>query len=126
MLASSYWKIHYGPEAYDEETDHVAGVINSRLMRLKSKGFVEHVLVYILKSEDPNGELTNLSADPDDWKDVVALVKVVNDTTDWSLRMLLTAANTKHELLFNHDCRFEALQQSQFEQLTVDYACKRL
>ena len=126
MLASSYWKIHYGPEAYDEETDHVAGVINSRLTRLKSKGFVEHALVYILKSEDPNGQLTNLSADPDDWKDVVALVKVVNDTTAWNLRMLLTSGKTKHELLFDHDCRYEALQFEQFEQLMVEYACKRL
>ena len=126
MLASSYWKIHYGPEAYDEETDHVAGVINNKLMRLKSKGHVEHVLVYILKSEDPTGQLTNLSADPDDWKDVVALVKVVNDTTDWNLRMRLTSGNTKHGWLFNHDCRFEALQQSQFEQLMVVYGCKRL
>ena len=57
---------------------------------------------------------------------MVALVKVVNDTTDWNLRMRLTLANTKHELLFNHDCRYEALQQSQFEQLMVEYACKRL
>ena len=126
MLASRYWKIHYGPEAYDEETDHVAEVINQRLMRLKSKGFVEHVLVYILKSEDPTGELANLSADPDDWKDVVALIKVGNDTTDFNLRILLTAGNTKHGLLFNHDCRYEALQESQFEQLMVEYACKRL
>ena len=126
MLASSYWKIHYGPEAYDEETDHVTEVINNRLMRLKSKGHVEHVLVYILKSEDPTGELANLSADPDDWKDVVALVKTVNDTTAWNLRTLLTSGKTKYELLFDHDCRYEALQQSQFEQLMVEYGCKRL
>ena len=125
-MQSSYWTIHYGPEAYDEEPDHVADVINNRLTRLKAKGFVEHVLVYILKSEDPNGVLVNLSADPDDWKDVVALIKCNNVTTDWNLRMLLTSGKTKHELLFDHDCRYEALQQSQFEQLMVEYGCKRL
>lgn len=50
-------------QAYDEETEHVADVINKRLMCLKAKGFVEHVLVYILKSENPNGVLTSLSAE---------------------------------------------------------------
>ena len=87
---------------------------------------MEHVLVYILKSENPNGVLTNLSADPDDWKDVAALIKYGNDTTDCNLRMLLMSGNTKHELLFNHDCQYKALQQSQFDQLVVEYACKRL
>ena len=126
MLTSRYWKIHYGPEAYDEEIDHVADVISNRLMRLKAKGFVEHSLVYIVKSEDSNGELVYLSADPDDWKDVVALVKTVNETTDANLRMRLTLANTKHELLFIHDCRYVALNETQFQQLVIEYESNRL
>ena len=125
MQTCCYWRIEYGPEAFEEETECVADIIDKALERLKREGFVLDASVFILKSEDPNGVFTQYSADPDDWEDVVALVKVADETTKWNLRMCLTSGNTKHTSLFTDSCRYEPLQQAQFEQLTIEYESKR-
>ena len=112
-MASSYWKIHYGPGTTDNETDEVAQTIFNVLNGLK--GLVQQLAMYIQKSEGTN-----------DWKDVVALVKVDKGITLFHLRMRLTSSFTKHETLFRKNCRYEPLDQAQFEQLLHEYESNRL
>ena len=125
-MQSRYWRINYGPEAFAEETLRAAGIIDTALKRIRSKGIVLDALLYILKSEDPNDVFTQHSADADDWKHVVALVRFAEGSTAWNLRMLITTGNTKHTALFNTKCRYEALQQTQFEQLLIEFESGRL
>ena len=126
-MQSSYWRIHYRSKSYDEDTDRVAHAIDKTLKRCKLEGFVEYALLYIVNSEDAaNGVFTQPSAEPDDWKDVVALVKTRNDTTLWNLRMVLKLSYKEHESLFANDCRYEPLSQAQIEQLIQECEGGRL
>ena len=125
-MQSSYWKIQYGPETHDDETEHVAHVINKALRRLRLHGFVQHVWVYILKSQHSNEGFAQHSVRLDNQKDVVALVKVADDTTLLHLRMRLTLACIKYESLFKDACRYEPLEQTQFHQLMQECYSKQL
>ena len=122
-MQSSYWRINCGPEAFEEEVQRAAGIIDTALKRIKGKGFVLDAVLYILKSENPNGVFTQHCADTGD---LVALVRFAENTTAWNLRMLITAGNTKHTTFFTTNCRYEALQQTQFEQLLIEYESGRL
>ena len=116
-MQSSYWRINYGPEAFEEETECVATILDKALKRTKRQGYVIDAAVFILRSKDPN---------PDDWEDVKALVKYDDVTTALNLRAIITAAFPKHASLFATDCQYDALNQAEYELLMVEYQSKRL
>ena len=116
-MHSRYWRISYGPEAYEEESECAAGFIDKALKRTKRQGYVHDAAVFILRSPDPN---------PDDWEDVKALVKYHDDTTAVNLRAVITAAFPQHATLFTDDCRYGPLSLAEYELFMVEYESKRL
>ena len=116
-MQSQYWRISYGPEPYEEESNCAARFIGKALKRAKLQGYVLDSVVFILRSPDPN---------PDDWEDVKALVKYHEDTTAVNLRAIITAAFPQHATLFSADCRYDPLNRAEYELFMVEYESKRV
>ena len=116
-MQSCYWRINYGPEVFQEETRCVARTIEKALEHGKRKGNMLDAAVFILRPDDPN---------PHDLVDVRALVQLRQYSTSWNICMLMRSLSLKHASFFSEGCRYDGLEQADYDQLTVEYKGKRL
>jgi hypothetical protein len=114
-MESSYWKVRYGPEPFEEEAECVAGIMKHALKRCKLQGFLQDAEVFIVKSVVPS------NASADDWTDVVALVKLVDSKPEAMLRTRLSEVCLKHKELFANECTYTPLLEAEYDQLTAEY-----
>ena len=115
MERSKHWRIHYGPEAYEEEAYSVLDIINIRLNRLARKldgstiGCEAHV-------QTSGFEWYT-------WYHVMALIKFEQAMTEQELREhLLAVCGGRYTNTIRDDCELEMLYEREYERLRDDYS----